>query len=72
MIHQPVMLEDPESPKTPLKLVPPGNISIRAFYTVILGEVDLKVEKLVNVAHIWTYRLLKRPIICQWDILEGP
>ena len=72
IIHQRVMEEAPEHPKSPHKLVQPGNVSIRAFCMVILGEVDLKVEKLVNVAHIWTYRLLKRPIICQWDILEGP
>ena len=71
IIHQQVMLESPESPKSPHILVQPENVSIRAFYTVILGEVDLNVVKLVNVAHIWTYRLLKRPIICQWDILEG-
>ena len=69
--HQRGMIEAPELPKSPHKLVQPGNVSIRAFCMVILGEVDLKVEELVNVAHIWTYRLLKRPIIWQWDILEG-
>ena len=71
IIHQQVMVEAPELPKSPPKLVQPGNVSVSAFCMVILGEVDLKVEKLVNVAHIWTYRLLKRPTICQLDILEG-
>ena len=70
-VHQRVMVEDTKLLKSPNKLIQPGNVSIRAFYMVILGEVDLKVAKLVNVAHIWTYRLLKRPLTCQWDI-RGP
>ena len=38
IIYQRVILEGSESPKIPHKLVLPENISIRAFYTVILGE----------------------------------
>ena len=48
--HIRVMLEGLESPKSPRKLVLPANVSISAFYTVILGEMDLKVTKLVNLA----------------------
>ena len=62
-IHQPVVLDGPESPKSPHKLVPPENVSISAFYTVILGEMDPKVAKLVNLVQIWTCRPLIRPII---------
>ena len=50
IIHQRVVLEGPESPKSSHKLVLPENISISAFYTVILGEMDPKVAKLVNLA----------------------
>ena len=32
------MLEDPESPKSPHKLVLTENVSISAFYAVILGK----------------------------------
>ena len=39
-IHHRVMLESPESPKSPHKLVQPENVSISAFYTVILGKMD--------------------------------
>ena len=39
---------------------------------VILGEMDPKVAKLVNLAQIWTCRLLIRPIIHQRVMLEGP
>ena len=46
--HQKVMLEGPESPKSPHKLVLPENVSISAFYTVILGKMISKVVKLVN------------------------
>ena len=35
------------------------NKSISAFYTVILGEMDPEVVKLVNLAQIWTFRPLK-------------
>ena len=66
------MLEGPESPKSPHKLVPPENVSISAFYTVILGEMDPKVAKLVNLVQIWTCRPLIRPIIHQRVMLEGP
>ena len=72
IIHQRVMLEGPESPKSPHKLVLPENGSISAFYTVILGEMDPKVAKLVNLAQIWTCRPLIMPIIHQRVILEGP
>ena len=44
------MLEGSESPKSPHKLVLPENVSISAFYTVILCEMDAKVAKLVNLA----------------------
>ena len=66
------MLEGPESPKSPHKLVLPENVSISAFHTFILGELGPKVAKLVNLAQIWTFRLLIRPIIHQWFMLEGP
>ena len=72
IIHQGVMVEGLELPKSPHKLVQPKNVSISAFYMVILGEMDLKVVKQVIVAHIRTNRLQKRSLICQWDILEGP
>ena len=39
---------------------------------VILGEMDPKVAKLVNLAQIWTCRPLIRPIIHQRDVLEAP
>ena len=48
IIHQRVMLECPESPKSPHKLVLPENVSISAFYTVILGEMGTKVAILIN------------------------
>ena len=72
IIHQRVVSEGPESPKSPHKLVQPENVSISAFCTVIQGKMNPKVAKLVNLAQIWTCRLLKRPLIYQWDILEGP
>ena len=37
------MLEYPESPESPHKLVLPENVSIIAFYTVIMGEMIPKV-----------------------------
>ena len=43
------MLEGQESPKSPHKIVIPENVSISAFYTVIMGEMDPKVAKLVNL-----------------------
>ena len=49
LIHQQVMLEGPESPKSAHKLVLPENVSIRAFYTINMGEMDPKVSKLVNL-----------------------
>ena len=72
IIHQRVMLEGPESPKSPHKLVLPENVSISAFYIVILGEMDPNVAKLVNLAQNWTFRPLIRPIIHQRIMLEGP
>ena len=45
-----VMLEGPESPKSPHKLVLPENLSISAFYTVIMGEMEPNMTKLVNLA----------------------
>ena len=63
IIYQRVMLEGSESPKIPHKLVLPENVSIRAFYTVILGEMDQKVAKIVNFTQIWTCRTLIKSII---------
>ena len=42
IIHQRVMLDGPESPKSPHKIVLPENVSMTAFYTVIMGEMDPK------------------------------
>ena len=64
------MLEGPESPKSPHKLVLPENVSISAFYTVHLGEMGPKMAKLVNLAQIWTCNPLIRPIIHQRVMLE--
>ena len=72
IIHQMAMLEGPESPKSPHKLVLPENVSISAFYTVIMGKMDPKMAKLVNLAKIWAHRPLKRAIIHQRVMLEGP
>ena len=66
------MLEGPESPKSPHILVLPENLSISAFYMVILDETDPKVSKLVKLAQIWTCRPLIRPIIHQRAMLEDP
>ena len=66
------MLEGPESPKSPHKLVLPENVSISAFYTVILGRMDSKVAKLVNLAQNGTCRPLIRPIVHQRVMLESP
>ena len=63
IIHQRVMLQGSESPKSSHKLVLPENVSISTFHTVILGEIDPKVAKLVNLAKISTCRALIRPII---------
>ena len=63
IIHQQVILEGPESPKIPHKFVQPEKISINAFYTVILGEMDPEVVKLVISARIWTWRPLIRFVI---------
>ena len=71
IINQRAMLEDQESPKSPHKLVLSENVLVRAFYSVISGEMGRKVAKLVNLAQIWTYRPLIRPTIHQWVMLEG-
>ena len=42
------MSDSPESLESPYKLVLPENVSISAFFTVILGEMDPKVA---NKAH---------------------
>ena len=44
------MLEGSESPKSLHKLVLPENVSISAFYTINLGEMDPKEAKLDNLA----------------------
>ena len=72
IIQQRVMLQGPESPKSPHKLVLPENVSRSAFSMVILGEMDPKVANLVNLGQIWTYRPLITPIIHQRIVLEGP
>ena len=66
------MLKGPKSLKSPHELVLPENISISAFYAVILGVMDQRVAKLVNLAQIWTCGPLLRPIIHQQVMLEGP
>ena len=63
IIYQGVMLEGSESPKIPHKLVLPENVSISVFYTVILGEMDAKMAKIVNFTQIWTCRPLINSII---------
>ena len=63
IIQQRAMLEDQESPKSPHKLVIPENVLVRAFYSVILGEMVQKVAKLINFAQISICRPLSRPII---------
>ena len=42
------MLEGPESPKSPHKLVLPENVSISAFCAVTLGEMGPKVAILID------------------------
>ena len=49
------MLEGSESPKSLHKLVLPENVSISAFYTIILGEMDPKEAKLDNLAKKQVY-----------------
>ena len=71
IIHQRIMLEGPESPKSPHKLVLPENVPMSDFYTVILGEMDPKMAKLVNLAQILTCRPQIRPITHQGIMLEG-
>ena len=66
------MLEGPESFKSLHKLVLPENVSRSAFYTVVMGEMDPEVAKLVNLAQIWTCRPLLLSIIHQLVIFEGP
>ena len=65
------MLESSESPKIPHKLVLSENVSISAFYTINLGEMDRKEAKPVNLHQKWTFRPLIRPIIYQRVMLEG-
>ena len=65
------MLEGPESPKRPHKLVLPENVSISTFYTILLGEMHPKVTKLVNFTQILTSGPLITPIIHQLVMLEG-
>ena len=72
LIHQQVILEGPESLKSPHKLVLLENVSKSAFYTIIMGEMGPKVAKLINLAQILFYRPLIRPLIHQRFMLEGP
>ena len=53
IIHQWIMLEGPESPKSPHKLVLPENVPMSDFYAVILGEMDPKVAIAQNLAKIY-------------------
>ena len=53
------MVEGPESPNNPNKLVLPENVSIIALYTFIMGKMNPQVAKLVNLAQIWTCTPLK-------------
>ena len=48
IIHQRVMLEGPESPKSSHKLVLPENVSISSFCAVTLGEMGPKVAMLIH------------------------
>ena len=59
------MLEGPESPKGPHKLVLPENVPISAFYAVILCEMNPKVAKLVNLVQNLVFGPLIMPIIHQ-------
>ena len=68
----PVILEGPESTKTPNELVLPEKLLISAYYTVILGEMNPKMAKLDNFAKNWTFRPLMRSIIHQQVMLDGP
>ena len=63
IIHQRVMIEGPEYPKSPHKLILPENVSISAFYTAVLGEMDPKVAKLVNLAQICICICICRPLL---------
>ena len=49
----------------------PENVLISVFYMVILGEMDPRVAKLVNMAQIWNCRPLIWFIIHQQVILES-
>ena len=65
------MLEGSKSPKSPHILVLPENVLISDFYAVILGEMDPKLAKMVNLSKIWTCWPLRRPFIHQRTMLEG-
>ena len=56
------MLEVPESPKSPHKLVLPENVSISAFYTINLGEMNPKEAKLVNLAKKQVYKSISAEV----------
>ena len=63
------MLEGSESPKGPHKRLLTENVSISAFYTVILGEMIPGVK--TGQFGPWTYRPLIRAIIYQQVMLKG-
>ena len=69
IIHQRIMLEGPESPKRPHKLVLLENVSISAFYTVILGEMDPKVAIVPNLAKNRLFTLNWLPIPLKYYFL---
>ena len=63
LIHQWVILEGQQSPKSLDKLVLPENVSKSDFYTVNQGEMGPKVAKLVSLAQILNLRHLKRAVL---------
>ena len=56
------MSDDPESLKSPPKLVLPENVSISAFYAINLGEMDSKEAKLVNLIKKQVYKSISAEV----------
>ena len=56
------MLEGPESPNSPHKLVLPANVSISAFYAFNLGGMDSKEAKLVNLVKKQVYKSISAEV----------
>ena len=55
-------LDIPKSPKSLHKLAPPENLLKPWFWWVNLGQMGLKIGKLVNLAQRWLWSWLKNPI----------